>query len=61
MVLEISRGNDQKSTIVKGDINDKQRSKLRFIMDRKSGMAEEITFAMKKISGRQQDIINNLK
>ena len=43
------------------EISDMQNSKLRMIMERKSRMAEEISAVMKKISGAEQDIINNLK
>lgn len=59
MVLEISRRNDQNSTVAKE--NDVENTKLQMIMDRKSGMAEEISYVMKRISGSQQNIINNLK
>ncbi len=38
-----------------------QNLKLQMIMDRKSDMAEEVSYVMKKISGTQQNIINNLK
>ena len=43
------------------EINDMQNLKLQVIMERKSRMAEEISNIMKKISGTQQNIINNLK
>ena len=43
------------------EINDMQNLKLQMIMERKSRMAEEISNVMKKISGTQQNIINNLK
>ena len=59
MVMEISRSSSQDNSVVKE--NDSQNSKLQGIMDRKSGMAEEIGYVMQKISGNQQDIINNLK
>ena len=59
MVMEISRSSNQNNNVAKE--NDSQDSKLQLIMDRKSGMAEEIGYVMKKISGAQQDIINNLK
>ena len=59
MVMEISRTSSQNNSVAKE--NDSQNSKLQVIMDRKSGMAEEIGYVMKKISGAQQDIIDNLK
>ena len=59
MVMQISRSSSQDNSVAKE--NDSQNSKLQGIMDRKSGMAEEIGYAMKKISGNQQDIIDNLK
>lgn len=59
MVMEISRSSSQNNNVAKE--NDLQNSKLQVIMDRKSGMAEEIGNVMKKISGAQQDIIDNLK
>lgn len=59
MVMEISRSSSQNNNVAKE--NDLQNSKLQKIMDRKSGMAEEIGYVMKKISGIQQDIIDNLK
>lgn len=43
------------------EINSMQNLKLQMIMERKSGLAEEISNVMKKISGIQQNIINNLK
>ena len=43
------------------EINEMQNLKLQMIMDRKSRMAEEANYVMKKISGTQQNIINNLK
>ena len=43
------------------EINSMQNLKLQMIMERKSRMAEEISNVMKKISGIQQNIINNLK
>ncbi len=61
MVLAIGRGNDQKSTPSKDNSNEAQNLKLQTIMDRKSDLAEGVTYVMKKISGTQQDIINNLK
>jgi hypothetical protein len=51
-------GNKNKSV---EEINAMQNSKLRKIMERKSRMAEEITNVMKRISGTEQNIINNLK
>lgn len=59
MVMEISRSSSQNNNVAKE--NDLQNSKLQKIMDRKSGMADEISYVMKKISGIQQDIIDNLK
>ncbi len=77
MVMGISRQNEQKSENrpfaqpVSDDMDDKAGSKnneqemqnlrLQMIMDRKSKMAEEVSYVMKKISGTQQNIINNLK
>ena len=43
------------------EINDTQNLKLRTIMERKTRIAEEISTVMKKISGTQETIINNLK
>ena len=60
MVLDISHKNDQKKE-GQEEINQVQNLKLRMIRDRKSDMAEEVSYAMKKISGTQQNIINNLK
>ena len=60
MVFEISRKNDQKKESQE-EINKIQNLKLQLIIDRKSDMAEEVSYAMKKISGTQQNIINNLK
>jgi hypothetical protein len=60
MVLEISHKNDQKKDSQE-EINEIQNLKLQMIIDRKSDMAEEVSYAMKKISGTQQNIINNLK
>ncbi len=60
MVLEISRQNDKENALA--NQNEVQNSKLQIIIDRKSGMAEEISYVMKKISRpERQDIINNLK
>jgi hypothetical protein len=60
MVLEISRQNDKDNAIT--NQNDAQNSKLQTIMDRKSGMAEELSYVMKKISQPEREaIINNLK
>lgn len=59
MVLEISHKNDESNSVAQE--NDLYNSKLQMIMDRKSGMAEEISYVMKKISGTQQSIINNLR
>ena len=68
MVLEISRSNGQKkqtnatSEKTNEDETDEiQNLKLQMIMDRKSDMAQEVNYAMKKISSTQQTIINNLK
>jgi len=60
MVLEISHKNDQKKESQE-EISEIQNLKLQMIVDRKSHMAEEVSYAMKKISGTQQNIINNLK
>ena len=43
------------------EINEMQNLKIQRILDRKSGIAEETNYAMKKISGVQQNIIDNLK
>ncbi|MEO7119869.1 MAG: hypothetical protein ABIY62_02165 [Ginsengibacter sp.] len=60
MVLEISRQNEKDNAMT--NQNEVQNSKLQTIIDRKSGMAEEISYVMKKISRpERQDIINNLK
>jgi hypothetical protein len=76
VVLGISRRNEQQEkTIMQTvsvnnvknknksieEINDIQNLKLQLIMERKRSMAEEISNVMKKISGTQQNIINNLK
>ncbi len=61
MVLAIGRGNDQKNAPSKDNSSEAQNLKLQTIMDRKSDLAEGVTYVMKKISGTQQDIINNLK
>ncbi len=74
MVLEISRSNDKKKQAssnsertgknkneTKDDVEEIQNLKLQMIMDRKSDMAQEINYAMKKISSTQQTITNNLK
>jgi hypothetical protein len=72
MVLEISRKNDQKKETASNsetrgkkesqdNNNETQNLKLQMIMNRKSDMAEEVSYVMKKISGTQQNIINNLK
>ena len=61
MVLAIGRGNDQKNAPSKGNSNEAQNMKLQTIMDHKSDLAEGVTYVMKKISGTQEDIINNLK
>lgn len=60
MVLEISRKNDLKKNN-RHKVDEAQNLKWQMIMDRKSDMAEEVSYVMKKISGTQQDIINNLK
>ena len=77
MVLGMSRRNEQKQqqstaqTVSENgvenknksieEIHDLQNAKLQIIMERKRMMAEEISIVMKKISGTQQSIINNLK
>lgn len=69
MVMGISRQNDlsqakkssAKNIDDKEDFQEIQNLKLQMIMDRKSKMAEEISYVMKRISGTQQNIINNLK
>ncbi len=61
MVLAIGRENHQKNMPSKDNGNEAQNLKLQTIMDRKSDLAEGVTYVMKKISGTQQDIINNLK
>jgi len=60
MVLAISHSNEQKENYQE-DANERQHLQLQMIMDRKSDMAEEVSYVMKKISGTQQNIINNLK
>lgn len=57
----VSVNNDENKTKSIDEINDMQNSKLQLIMDRKRRMAEEITNVMEKISGTQQNIIDNLK
>ena len=59
MVMKISRNSNQGNSMAKE--NDPQNLKLQIIMNRKSDMAEEIGYVMKKISGSQQNIIDNLK
>lgn len=59
MVMEISRSSNQNNNLAKE--NDPQNLKLQIIMSRKSDMAEEIGYVMKKISGSKQNIIDNLK
>lgn len=61
MVLAIGRGNDKKNVTSKDNSSVAQNLKLQTIMDCKSDFAEGVTYVMKKISGTQQDIINNLK
>ena len=68
MVMDISRQNEQKESArtarqpkPEDDVQDMQNLKLQMIIDRKSNMAEEVGYVMKKISGTQQNIINNLK
>ena len=60
MVLAISHKNEQKENYEE-DAEQTQQLQLQRIMDRKSDMAEEVSYVMKKISGTQQNIINNLK
>lgn len=60
MVLEISHKNENKKESQE-EINEAQNLKLQMIKDRKSDMAEEVSYVMKKIEGSQQNIINNLK
>ena len=43
------------------DINEMQNLKLQIIMECKSSIAEQANYVMKKISGTQQNIVNNLK
>jgi hypothetical protein len=74
MVMGISHKNEQnkenranrqmvlkKNNNPKDEIGETQNLQLQLIMDHKSGMAEEVTYIMKKISGSQQDIIKNLR
>jgi hypothetical protein len=68
MVMNISHQNEQKESArtarqpkPEDDVKDMQNLKLQMIIDRKSNMAEEVGYVMKKISGTQQNIINNLK
>ncbi len=60
MVLEIGRKSDEakEKNIA---VSDEQNAQLQNIMDRKSDMAEQVSYTMKKISGSQQSIINNLR
>lgn len=60
MVLSIAR-NEQKNTLAKDNSTEAQHQQLQTIMDHKSDLAEGVTYVMKKISGSQQDIINNLR
>jgi hypothetical protein len=60
MVMQISRSSNQNNSLAKEN-DDSQNSKLQVIIDRKSGMVEEINYVMKKISENPQDIIDNLK
>ena len=50
VVLEISHKNEQKKEAHE-ETTETQNLKLQTIMDRKSDMAEEVSYAMKKISG----------
>ncbi len=70
MVMGISHQNEearakarpsQKNTVNKDELQEIQNLRLQMIMDRKSKMAEEISYVMKRISGSQEMIINNLK
>lgn len=71
MVMGISHQNEearakarpasQKNTADKDEQQEIQNLKLQVIIDRKSKMAEEISYVMKRISGSQQMIIKNLK
>lgn len=72
MVLQISHSEGQKKAAnnspghaspkdAEDDLTSRQNLQLQMIIDRKSDMAEEVSGVMKKISGTQQNIINNLK
>jgi len=72
MVMEICHRNEQKkeerTTIHRvnvnsstEDINEMQNLKIQRIIDRKSRIAEETNYVIKKILGIQQNIINDLK
>lgn len=72
MVMEICHMNEQKkeerTTMHRvnvnsstEEINEMQNLKIQRIIDRKSRIAEETNYVMKKISGMQQNIINDLK
>jgi len=60
MVLEIGRKND-KTKANTPESNKEQDAQLQKIMDRKSDMAEQVSYTMKKITGNERNIINNLK
>ncbi|HVZ97288.1 MAG TPA: hypothetical protein VG847_10460 [Chitinophagaceae bacterium] len=60
MVLEIGQKREaaKEKNIA---VSDEQNIQLQNILDRKSDMAEQVSYTMKKISGSQQSIISNLK
>ncbi|MEO6639206.1 MAG: hypothetical protein ABIN25_13090, partial [Ginsengibacter sp.] len=43
------------------DMNEKKQIALQLIINRKSNMAEEISFVLQKISDKNEIIINSLK
>ena len=59
--MQTSVNSDENKNRSIEEINDIQNLKLQTIVERKRRMAEEINDVMKKISGTQQNIINNLK
>jgi hypothetical protein len=59
IVMAISHNTNNHNAV--NEQNDSQNLQLQMIMNHKSVMAEEISYVMKKISGSQQNIIENLK
>ncbi len=56
MVLSMNKNNESKD-----EINETKQIKLQLIMDRKSDISQETNNVMKKFSGSEQSIINNLR